>query len=212
MGSDPSPQPCVLSETLEARGLTPSSRLTAVMIDPVPAMRSAASRSGSAATAMWWALACSRRTASSMMPTWPAQNTRSPRARPPRSAATDTALAELGLLHVAVARTGEAGGVHGDLQQPRAVHAQAASCRPTRRARRGRLRRRRRSRTRSDRARRCGRAGTKRPSCEPGEGAPRLRHAEGRIHAQRQARGRLEVGRRIETRAERASPGALRVA
>ena len=44
-------------------------------------MRASAAPSGSAATAMWWALACSSVASSRMIPTWPFQNTRSPRRR-----------------------------------------------------------------------------------------------------------------------------------
>ena len=70
-----------------------------------------------------------------MMPTWPSQNTRSPR----RSGASRVeGMPELGRLHVGVARGLMARGLDRELHQPRAVETDAGAAAPQiRRAEKG---------------------------------------------------------------------------
>ena len=90
-------------------------------------MRAIASAIGSIATAMWNALACSIEARSRTIATWPFQNTRSPR----RSVASIAiAVPSALLLHVAVARAGDAAGAERDLHQAGAVDAVAGLAAP----------------------------------------------------------------------------------
>ena len=125
-----------------------------------------------------------------MMPTCPGQNTRSPRSSPSKFAADRYVAAELGLLHVAVARAVEARHLHGHLHQARAVEAQAGLAAPQV----GRA-----DETLGDgdevgrmpRSSAMWRIGTKLPSASLAKDGPSLGDAEHRVHAERQPGRRL---------------------
>ena len=85
-----------------------------------------ASARGSTATALWWALAWMMRASSTIRPTWPSQNTRSPRRRPWARSSPRRA----GRLQVGVARAAAAAGVERLLHQARAVEPQALAPAP----------------------------------------------------------------------------------
>ena len=85
---------------------------------PLDPIRARASASGSLTTAMCQPFACRSVPASRMTPTWPFQNTRSPRTSGPSA---ETANAERRFLQVAVARRGDPGGRQRRLNEPRTV-------------------------------------------------------------------------------------------
>ena len=152
----------------------------------------------------WRAAAGKRRV---MMPTWPFQNTRSPRIRPSRSLADRRRRSPSSrLLHVAVARAVQAGGLHGDLQQARAVDAEPGLAAPDDRERRRSARRRRRSRRRSGRARRCGGRARSWPSSSLAKVGPISATASDAFMLSVHPRAGFDVGRRVEERAERLHP------
>ena len=71
---------------------------------------------------MWWPLACSSVRSSVIMPTWPFQNTRSPRLRLSRSL-TGSGRAERRRLHVAVAQSWRPQASQRQLHEARAIDA-----------------------------------------------------------------------------------------
>ena len=102
------------------------------MIAPPPlfSMRARASASGSLVTFIAQPLACSSVAASRMMPTWPFQNTRSPRRRCAQRVVERQRLAERRLLHVAVARRGDSRRHQRGLRQAGAVDPLAGAPAP----------------------------------------------------------------------------------
>ena len=92
-------------------------RRTAFTSPATGRMRAMAAVSGSISVAMCQALACRSRAPSSMMPTWPVQNTRSPRCEVGIIRRRRHRLADAGRLHVAVAQNLDAGRLHRHLHQ-----------------------------------------------------------------------------------------------